>query len=135
MLPLTYEVSIPNEGGTVIKATISAFCSICGETRGTPKFKNKKGFHVWTNPCGHTDTTGGLMLEIECQCVRESCVIMASDALYPYCGYECVTQAGTEAREDLEAALARWSTANNLITHLESMGLLDTHIMDNEQHG
>ncbi|MCF6467381.1 hypothetical protein FAF44_02990 [Nonomuraea sp. MG754425] len=49
--------------------TISAYCPVCGELRGTPRNLNQcdDGAHyssdVWTNPCGHTDMYADVVKE------------------------------------------------------------------------
>lgn len=95
---LTHQVFIYSAEVKIVQAIISAFCSVCGVRRGTPKFHKKKGFHTWVNPCGHQDSFEDLMLEIECQCARPGCVIMFSETHFPFCGSECADTACVPAQ-------------------------------------
>jgi hypothetical protein len=70
---------VVHEGATRRRLTLSAFCSSCGQRRS----------EVGRNLCGHAESDEYLITESEMACAADGCVLMASDAQYPYCSLAC----------------------------------------------
>lgn len=110
--PITLTVRILNPMTEMSHTyTISAHCPQCLKRRGEPKLVQvltTEGhtllLHRWVNKCGHEDTPENLMMEIESQCERDGCTIMASDLHFPYCGQQCMVSMAVDLVSELRAA-------------------------------
>jgi len=130
--PMNMTVRFVEPGGSVATATISAFCVSCGGYRGKPKieqiFDNYGDpllVHRWKNKCGHQDTDDSIFAEIESQCAAEGCVMLTSSAVhYPYCGEECVVNAGLNVITILRNVSQR---LDGIIETAQAMTAMITH--------
>lgn len=126
-------------------ALVSAFCRSCGDYRGKPKITKIDDphgepvlVHRWINKCGHIDDDDSIHMEVESQCFADGCVVMASSAVYfPYCGENCVVQAGLNIVGDLRACSATLegisavlATMLDMIDHpeLDVPGVMDSAV-------
>jgi hypothetical protein len=100
--PLTMQVVVRDrsaelpDGSPVTRAlTISAFCWRCCVRRGPAT--TLTDYHLnytyqvshWEHPCGHVDSNEDIITEAELSCAAVECVLIVSDADYPYCSAEC----------------------------------------------
>ena len=89
------EAEVPGGPPLVCLATLSAFCPQCATRRGAAVLDivSANGASAlvssFASPCGHLDTQEHLRAEVALQCAAYGCVIMASDAHWPFCSGEC----------------------------------------------